>query len=168
MADVPVTSGKWRKTRIAMGVALFLCSWIVASHGIRWSTFFHPDELPVAHWINRVVKVGYEDERVYPGGWFELVRPFVWWQGVKAKNDRRQTDWLVQDGCVTAVNGQTYERRMEDATPRIATIQTGRDFNALLAACSSLLVYLAALAAGCHAAAAFFAGGLIAVQGASQ
>lgn len=137
-----------------LGFAIFLFAWHWVSGGIAWSVGYHPDEIPVAHWIDSVRRDGYIVDRPYPGGWFELARPAAW-AGVRAgvlsaSRSRRR----AQEGSANAMDPATFVR--EPVLPRRVRhdIQWGRDFNAFLYACTALLIFLAAGEAGLGAAGA--------------
>lgn len=139
---------------VCVFVALF-AAW-EATAGLRWSVRFHPDELTIARWIDQTRDEGRIVDRVYPGGWFELFRVRLWWEG---KTEQWSGDWerhSVQDGAVSAVHERTYARKdpPPKRDPTSHSVQSGRDFNAWLYAIAAVLLCLAATEAGMRPAAA--------------
>lgn len=135
--------------RTLIGLSLFLFAQHWCSTGIAWSVGFHPDEFPVARWIDQVRDNGYIVERPYPGGWFELARvrlaaeDFSRWIGAADKRHR------TQDGFVSALSEHSF-RKTPPPRPKKTEhgIQWGRDFNVWLYAFTVLFLYLGALEAG--------------------
>ncbi len=135
-----------------------------ASRGIEWSSFFHPDELPVSRWIGQTYRDGYISDRIYPGGWFVLKRV----DSVVRRNlwelSRHWDEHVAQDGPVVAVLEESFENRPVRGKFEPGTIQEGRDFNVLLLSLSSLLLFLAAREIGAGPIASALAGLLFSVQ----
>ena len=146
-ADRPATRRGFRR-RFLLGLSVFLFAWWWASSGIEWSLGFHPDELVIARWINQVKDQGFVGERVYPGGWFELIRIKLRIDAtasrIRAARERRR----AQDGAVNATDPATFRRTPPPDNRFRRHIQYGRDFNSLLYALTALLLCLAALEAG--------------------
>ena len=53
MAAMQATLPSPRIRRRLLGAAIFALVFAHASAGIRWSQFFHPDELAIAHWMQQ-------------------------------------------------------------------------------------------------------------------
>ena len=143
-----------RLRRAAIGLAIFLLAWHWASTGIEWSVGFHPDEFPVARWINQIRARGCIVERLYPGGWFELVRIKMRFDGTASRVRAARERHRGLDGSVNATMPETFRRSAPPSDGFSRGIQYGRDFNALIYALTALLIYLAALEAGLGAAGA--------------
>ena len=145
---------------------LYFLASSIASRGIRWSTFLHPDELPISRWIDKSEQNGYIRERIYPSGWFVLMGIGEKWDSFRERHSPGSDAWKSQDGMIAAVYENTFHRRIDcDAGKKLAQferIQRGRDFNVILLAISSILIYLALLQIGCNPFAAFFSGLLLA------
>ena len=138
----------------AVGALLLLfANWWCAS-GIAWSVGFHPDEFPVARWIDQVRDKGYIVERPYPGGWFELARIGLWFEERAARIEAASARHRVQDGAVHALSESSF-RRPPPPPPRKPEhdIQWGRDFNVRLYA-FTILSRIAASKASIRARAA--------------
>ena len=141
--------GRPKLARTLVGAALFLLALHWCSTGIAWSIGFHPDEFPVARWIDQVREKGYIVERPYPGGWFELARvplaaeDLLRWAGAA---DRRHR---AQDGFVSALSERSFRKTTPPRPEKPEHgIQWGRDFNVWLYALTVLFLYLGALEAG--------------------
>ena len=138
----------------ALGVAVVLSAAYWGTAGLRWSVQYHPDENPIAKWIEDVRKSGYVTARAYPGGWFELFKFRFWLEERAEKLGHRWEGHSVQDGRVNAREEASYVQR--PWTPRKPhTAQDGRDFNVWLYVASAALVYAACLEAGLHPVGAF-------------
>ena len=139
------------------GLILVVLATRSATSGLLWSTFFHPDELPIAHWLDVVQREGCLSHRAYPSGWFELYRIRFWFE----KNIPKWLDsWhghCTQDGRVAAYFPDSYAPCGFNAVPtkKHHDIQDGRDFNAWLYVFTVVFLYLACLEAGFHPVAAF-------------
>ena len=150
--------------RAAVPLAVFLAAWAWASGGRRWSTFLHPDELKVAGWTQQACKTGWVSDRVYPGGWFELMRLRVALARAASRQNERWLRWTGQDGAVTAASEETFWARPDDPERPPWSIQAGRDLNAFLFALTALAVFLGARTLGACRAAAAFAAAIFAAQ----
>ena len=133
--------GRPKLARTLVGAALFLLALHWCSTGIAWSIGFHPDEFPVARWIDQVRDKGYIVERPYPGGWFELARvrlaaeDFARWIGA---TDRRHR---AQDGFVSALSERSFRKTTPPRPEKPEHgIQWGRDFNVWLYALTVLFL----------------------------
>ena len=141
--------GRPTLVRTLIGLSLFLFAQHWCSNGIAWSVGFHPDEFPVARWIDQVRDNGYIVERPYPGGWFEMARIRIAVEdfalGVEEGSKRHRT----QDGFVSALSEHSF-RKTSPSRPEKTEhgIQWGRDFNVWLYSFTILFLYLGALEAG--------------------
>ena len=151
----------WRRL---LGGGVFALVFVFASTGIRWSQFFHPDELPVAHWMRQTHEQGYISERAYPGGWFVLAEAHGRAASFLHDLGRRWREHGAQDGAVRAVDAESFANAPVRDSFSYGSIQRGRDLNALLLAFAALLLYLMALEMGVSPTAAAFAGLLLAAQ----
>lgn len=148
-AGIPALSRHPRAVRAAVALALLLFARWWCATGIAWSEGFHPDEFPVARWIDQVRDEGYITERPYPGGWFELARIGMWAEKRAAMHERAVEEHRSQDGRVHALSEHAF---VKSAPPRykkpIHGVQWGRDFNVALYAITALLLFAAALESG--------------------
>lgn len=153
-----------RRTSRILGAAVLAVAFLHASAGLRWSEFFHPDELPIAHWMQLAHDNGYVTERAYPGGWFVLST--IWTRADAAiwRIQHRWKGWRNQSGAVKAVDSDSFDFAPQGEKFRAGDIQRGRDLNAFLAAFAALFLYLAALEAGAHPLAAALGALLLAMQ----
>ena len=162
---------------------LLLAAWI-ATAGIRWSVYFHPDEPTIARWFSQVAESGYITERAYPSGWFELHRLHGCryasvpsessGEDDEEKDDSFENDepdppgkrarWLdrhlSQAGSVNTHFASTFRPIPTDGhkPPLDSRVQDGRSFNAILYVASVLLVFLACLESGLRPLPAFVSG----------
>ena len=153
-----------RNKAVAFGALVLALAFVHTSAGLRWSEFFHPDELPIANWMQQAHRNGYVTERAYPGGWFVLSCA---WTHAEAGLWRLRERWRAhrrQVGRVKAIDADTFDFAPERETFRAGEIQRGRDINAVLVAFAALFLYLAALEAGARPPAAALGALLLAAQ----
>ena len=149
------------KRTIIYGLCLFFAVLLFASRGLYWSTYLHPDEVPVAKWIGDVTRQGFISDRLYPSGWFELARLKVAWDKSAKDLQEEHRKWTHQDMSINALKSSSF-RRVESADRKnVANMIVGREFNVFLTALSALVVYLACLQIGLHPLASAFAGLLV-------
>lgn len=146
------------KRTIIYGLCLFFAVLLFASRGLHWSTFLHPDEVPVAKWIGDVTKQGFISDRLYPSGWFELARLKVAWDKSAKDLQEEHRKWTHQDMGINALKSDSFRRMESTDGKNIPNMIVGREFNVFLTALSALVVYLACLQIGLHPLAAAFAG----------
>ena len=149
------------KRNAIYGACLFFAVLIFASRGIEWTTYTHPDEVPVAKWISDTHRDGYISDRLYPSGWFTLAQAKVKWEEMLLDINLRHKKWTKQDGKADVLVAHSFRRRGEVAQKYGSSISTGREFNVFLTALSSVVVFFACLSAGLHPLAALFAGLLL-------
>ena len=138
-----------RCVRFAIGLAILLFSRWWCSTGIDWSVGFHPDEFPVARWIDQVRDEGYITERPYPGGWFELARVGMWIEKRADMADAARARHRSQEGRVHALSAGSFAKRPAPQYEKPTHgLEWGRLFNVELYALTALLLYAAALEAG--------------------
>lgn len=131
-----------------------------ATSGLLWSTYFHPDELAIVRWIDRVQQDGYISHRVYPSGWFELYRICFAFEKNAPKWINSFLEHVNQDGRVAAAYAESFEPKEPSRAVRKFghEIQDGRNFNAWLYVLTAVFLYAACLEAGFHPVAAFLSG----------
>ena len=149
------------KRNAIYGACLFFAVLIFASRGIDWTTFTHPDEVPVAKWISDTHKDGYISDRLYPSGWFTLAQAKVKWEEILLDISLRHQKWTRQDGKADIIVAQTFRRKEEPSQKYGSSIKTGREFNVFLTALSACVVFFACVEMGLHPLAALFAGLLL-------
>lgn len=149
------------KRNAIYGVCLFLAVLFFASRGVDWTTFTHPDEVPVSKWISDTYDNGYISDRLYPSGWFTLALAKVKWEEMLLDISSRHKKWTRQDGKADVIVAHSFRRKTEVTQKYGSSISTGREFNVFLTALSSVVVFFACLAAGLHPLAALFAGLLL-------
>lgn len=157
----------------ALGVLLAILATWIATAGIRWSVYFHPDEPTIARWVSQVAESGYITDRAYPGGWFELHRLHGCRYASAKKGDDynggaprrgKAARWIdrhvVQDGIVSTLHASAFRPAAPDGRtiPFDWRLQDGRDFNAILYVVSVLLVFFACLESGLRPLPAFVSG----------
>ena len=147
------------KRNAIYGACLFFAVLIFASRGSDWTTFTHPDEVPVAKWISATHRDGYISDRLYPSGWFILVQAKVKWEKLLSGISTMRCRWTRQDGKADFMDAHSF--RQEFTQNRKSSVQTGREFNVFLTALSSVVVYYACIALGLHPLAALFSGLLL-------
>ena len=148
------------KRNAIYGACLFFAVLFFASRGVEWTTFTHPDEVPVAKWINDTHRHGYISDRLYPSGWFTLVQAKVRWDAMLSGMRSRHGKWTTQDGKADMSHEKSF-RRNEKVPQKGPSIIVGREFNVFLTALSAAIVFFACLSAGLHPLAALFAGLLL-------
>ncbi len=148
------------KRNAIYAVCLFFAVLIFASRGVNWTTFTHPDEVPVAKWIVDTHRNGYISDRLYPSGWFTLVQAKFKWEEVMFEISSRHRRWTRQDGKADMSFEKSF-RRNEEVPPKKFAITMGREFNVFLTALSSVVVFFTCLSVGLHPLAAVFAGLLL-------
>lgn len=81
--------------------AICLAALILRFEGIDWARL-HPDEVPISRWIADVAEDGYIKERVYPNGFFMMVRPV--WAATRAADQacRAWRTWTGTESDFTA------------------------------------------------------------------
>ena len=146
------------KRNAIYGVCLFFAVLYFAWRGIDWTTFTHPDEVPVSKWIADTYNDGYISDRLYPSGWFTLAMAKVKWEEILLDLSSRHKKWTKQDGRADVIIAHSFRRRGEVTQKYGPSISTGREFNVFLTALSSVVVFFACLSAGLHPLAALFAG----------
>ena len=146
----------WRRVAALLAAIVFAFAYFQANAGLRWGTYWHPDELPVSRWTRQMDGQGYISDRVYPGGWFVLAAPKARLDRFLRRTAERWDRHVEQDGAVSAARPET-----RPATPpgtptkrQASRIQTGREFNAFLLAATALLIFVLARELGAHPAAA--------------
>lgn len=112
---------------LCAGLTLLLCA-----RGIHWARL-HPDEHHIARWLRQTQTQSYVAERVYPGGYFELLRPAQ----AGARNARRLAEKRAR------WTGQGRRHAADGAEPNM--VAWARLWNVRLAAIATLLLYLLAL-----------------------
>ncbi|MBR1837022.1 MAG: glycosyltransferase family 39 protein, partial [Kiritimatiellae bacterium] len=143
------------KTAACALVAAF--AFFRVSEGLRWSEFFHPDELVVAHWIAQTHLEGHVTDRAYPGGWFVLSRIWTGVESVAWNAARRWRAHSVQDGAVRAVDGASFVPPPDPGGFDPSGMQRGRDMNAVLFTLAAVFLFLAAAECGAGLPASVFA-----------
>ncbi len=149
------------KRNAIYGACLFFAVLFFASRGINWTTFTHPDEVPVAKWISDTYNNGYISDRLYPSGWFTLAMAKVKWEEMLLDLSSQHKKWTRQDGKADVIVAHSFRRRGEVTQKYGSSISTGREFNVFLTALSAVMVFFACLSAGLHPLAALFAGLLL-------
>ncbi len=105
-------------------VLIILAAFLIRLQGINWPRF-HPDEYPIAHWIERG-----SPDRVYPGGTFVLIRPF-------------RFVWTMAHGGIQFMRSYTSHYGHDvGVTVRPDYILMGRYFNAVIGSLACLFIYL--------------------------
>lgn len=153
-----------KRSRILLGVAISVATFIHVSTGIEWSEFFHPDELPIAHWLQQSHERGYVSARAYPGGWFVLANLRTHAEAALWNVRRRWRSHAEQAGAVRAIDPDSFSYAPRKRTFQAGDIQRGRDINAWLATFAVLLLYMTALELGASPAAAAFGAVLLGAQ----
>ena len=148
------------KRNTLFAACLFFAVLIFASRGVNWTTFTHPDEIPVAKWIRDTHRNGYISDRLYPSGWFTLAQAKVKWDEMLFDLSSRHRKWTRQDGKAEVSFEKSF-RRNEEVPLKGSSIILGREFNVFLTAVSAVIVFFACLSAGIHPLAAAFAGLLL-------
>ena len=151
----------WRRL---LGAAVFALVLVHASTGIRWSQFFHPDELPIAHWMQQSHDRGYISDRAYPGGWFVIANAWTHTEAALWNLGQRWRAHAEQAGAVRAVDADTFDHAPQKGKFLAGDIQRGRNINALLAALAALFLYWMALEMGVSAPVAAFGALLLGAQ----
>lgn len=151
---------KRRRWGWLFGVLLAVWAAHSATSGLLWSTYFHPDELAIVRWIDRVQRNGYISHRVYPSGWFELYRLCFVCEKNASKWLNSVLAHVTQDGRVAAAYAESFEPKEPVRVTRKLghEIQDGRNFNAWLYVLTAVFLYAACLEAGFHPVAAFLSG----------
>ena len=162
--DFPFPKPSRRLVVRLLGALVFVFALLHTTAGIRWSRYFHPDEIRVARWITQSRLHGYVTDRVYPGGWFVIADAGL----ALKRRGRILLDRLAargrQEGAVAAVRPDTFPNESAPAPLSSDHLQYGRNLNALLFAACAPLLFLAALETGASPAAAALAALLFAVQ----
>ena len=149
------------KRNAIYGACLFFAVLVFASRGIDWTTFTHPDEVPIAKWISDTHRDGYISDRLYPSGWFTLVQAKVKWEEMLLDIGSRHKKWSRQDGKADVLVAHSFRRREEVSQKYGSSIGTGREFNVFLTAVSAVVVFFTCVELGLHPLAALFAGLLL-------
>ncbi len=131
---------------LCAGLTLLLCA-----RGIHWARL-HPDEHHIARWLRQTRTQPYVAERVYPGGYFELLRPVQAGARAARRLAESRARWMEQ--------GRRHATDSEEGN----MIVWARLWNVRLAALSTLLLYLLALQISESRAAALLAGLLFGVH----
>ena len=152
-----------RRLRTALGIAVVAWTYFHVATGLRWSEFFHPDELPIAHWMRQSHAQGYISDRAYPGGWFVIANACTHTGAVLWDLGRRWRSHTGQAGAVRAVEAGSFDCAPEKEIFKFG-IQNGRNINAVLAALAALFLYWMALEMGVSAPAAAFGALLLGAQ----
>ena len=152
------------RLRAALGIAVAAWTCFHASTGLRWSTFFHPDELSIAHWMQQSHDHGYISDRAYPGGWFVLANAWTHTEAALWDLGRRWRSHAEQAGAVKAVEADSFDYAPQKGRFHAGDIQRGRNINVLLASLAALFLYWMALEMGASAPAAAFGALLLGAQ----
>ncbi len=138
-------------SRLLLAAALFAVALSLRSRGGDWPSL-HPDNDNMTRWLRWTLDHSYVRERVYPGGFFTLFRPYQKLELARAAA-RLERDPGMRDSAPTP---------LEIARRRHNVIHLARRFNALLGALTCLVLLLLAWSVTGSFGAALFAGALAA------
>lgn len=140
-------------SRLLLAAALFAVAFSLRSRGGNWSRL-HPDNENMTRWLRWTLDQPYVRERVYPGGFFTLFRPYQKLELARAAA-RLERESGPRDSIPTP---------LEIARHRHNVIFLARRFNAFLGALTCLILLLLAWSVTGSFGASFFAAVLAALD----
>lgn len=129
-----------RRLSVALSLLTIVCvSLLLDFRGLDWSTGRHPDEFPICRWARKTDTSLYIKERVYPEGFFQMLRLRNLVRRPFRALSRWGEEWRRQP---PAREGEVFA---EETEPGILWEFRIRRTNAFFAAAASIFVFLTAL-----------------------